>query len=84
MRTIMHQPRVALHLDRAAANPAATLPRIPEWRSFWGAIGARVNKNQHLLDAWQRDLKLKIAWALAAKLLGLALLWFLFFRGHGA
>jgi len=44
----------------------------------------RVNKNQHLVDAWRRDLKLKIAWALAAKLLGLALLWFLFFRGHGS
>jgi hypothetical protein len=34
MRAIMHQLRVALHLDRAAANPAATLLRIPEWRSF--------------------------------------------------
>jgi len=44
----------------------------------------RVNKNQHRVDAWQRDLKLKIAWALAAKLLGLVLLWFLFFRGHGS
>jgi hypothetical protein len=33
---------------------------------------------------WQRELKVKIAWALAAKLLGLILLWFLFFRGHGA
>ncbi len=30
---------------------------------------------------WRRDLKLKIAWALLAKLLGLTLLWFLFFRG---
>jgi hypothetical protein len=43
-----------------------------------------VNKNQQLIDARRRDLKLKIAWALAAKLLGLVLLWFLFFRGHGS
>jgi hypothetical protein len=28
-----------------------------------------------------KDLKVKIAWALAAKVLGLTLLWFLFFRG---
>jgi hypothetical protein len=80
----MHQVRVALHLDRAAANPAATLLRIREWRSFCAESGARVDKNQHPIDAWRRDLKLKIAWALAAKLLGLALLWFLFFRGHGS
>jgi hypothetical protein len=32
-------------------------------------------------EFWQRDLRIKIAWALAAKLLGLILLWFLFFRG---
>ncbi len=31
--------------------------------------------------AFRRDLKYKIAWAVAAKLLALALLWFLFFRG---
>jgi hypothetical protein len=43
-----------------------------------------VNKNPHLVSAWQRDLKIKIAWALAAKLLALAVLWFLFFRGHGS
>ena len=36
----------------------------------------------HLDDDWRRDLKVKIAWTLAAKLLGLILLWFLFFRGH--
>ena len=30
------------------------------------------------------DLKVKIAWALAAKLLGLTLLWFLFFRGSAS
>jgi hypothetical protein len=35
-----------------------------------------------MLDGWQRDLKVKIAWALAAKLAGLTLLWLLFFRGH--
>jgi hypothetical protein len=43
-----------------------------------------VAKNQHLIDAWRQDLKLKIVWALAAKLLGLVLLWFLFFRRHGS
>jgi hypothetical protein len=30
---------------------------------------------------WQRDLRGKIAWALAAKLAALVLLWFFFFRG---
>jgi hypothetical protein len=43
-----------------------------------------VDKNQHVVDAWQRDLRIKISWALAAKLLGLVLLWFLFFKGHGS
>jgi len=42
-----------------------------------------MDKNQPVIDAWQRQLKVKIALALAAKLLGLVLLWFLFFRGHG-
>jgi len=36
---------------------------------------------QDLRDDWRRDLNAKITWALAAKLLGLMLLWFLFFRG---
>ena len=31
---------------------------------------------------WRRDLRAKMAWALAAKLVGLFLLWFLFFRGN--
>jgi len=35
-------------------------------------------------DVWRRDLRVKITWALAAKLLGLLLLWFLFFRGSGS
>jgi hypothetical protein len=30
---------------------------------------------------WQRDLRRKIGWALAAKLAALVLLWFFFFRG---
>lgn len=38
-------------------------------------------EDERLLHFWQRDLKVKIAWALAAKVLGLTLLWFLFFRG---
>jgi hypothetical protein len=45
---------------------------------------SRVEKNQHQVDTWRRDLKRKIGWALTAKLLGLVLLWFLFFRGHGS
>jgi hypothetical protein len=32
-------------------------------------------------DDWRRDLRSKIAWALAVKLALLTLLWFLFFRG---
>jgi hypothetical protein len=36
----------------------------------------------HLDDDWRRDLKVKIAWTLAAKLLALILLWLLFFRGN--
>jgi hypothetical protein len=43
-----------------------------------------MNRNQHVIDDWRRDLRIKLAWALAAKLLGLILLWFLFFRGHGS
>jgi hypothetical protein len=40
--------------------------------------------SQDLSDARRRDLKTKILWALIAKLLGLTLLWFLFFRGNGS
>jgi hypothetical protein len=32
-------------------------------------------------DNWRHDLKTKLAWAMAAKLAGLVLLWWLFFRG---
>jgi hypothetical protein len=35
----------------------------------------------HSRDDWRRDLKTKLAWAMAAKLAGLVLLWLLFFRG---
>ena len=34
--------------------------------------------------AWRRDLGTKIAWAMAAKVLALILLWLLFFRGHAS
>jgi hypothetical protein len=34
--------------------------------------------------AWRRDLGTKIAWALVAKVLALAVLWLLFFRGRAA
>ena len=39
-------------------------------------------ETSHLDADWRRDLKVKIACTLAAKLLGLILLWFLFFRGN--
>jgi hypothetical protein len=49
------------------------------------AVGEQfVDKDPRIVDGWQRDLRKKIAWAMAAKLLGLFLLWFLFFRGHGS
>jgi hypothetical protein len=32
-------------------------------------------------EDWRRDLRVKLAWAFAAKLAVLVLLWFLFFRG---
>jgi hypothetical protein len=41
-----------------------------------------MEENPHLGEAYRRDLKIKIAWALAAKLVALMLLWFLFFRGN--
>jgi hypothetical protein len=48
----------------------------------------RITRNHHTRireqELWQRDLRIKIAWALAAKLLGLILLWYLFFRGGGS
>jgi hypothetical protein len=37
---------------------------------------------QHVGDDWRRDLRAKVIWTLIAKLLALALLWFLFFRGN--
>jgi hypothetical protein len=66
-----------------------------EWRSFWSGRDVlhnsrrrRITRNHHIRireqDHWQRDLGLKIAWALAAKLIGLTLLWYLFFRGGGS
>jgi hypothetical protein len=36
------------------------------------------------IDNWRRDLRVKITWVLIAKVLGLLMLWLLFFRGHGA
>jgi hypothetical protein len=31
---------------------------------------------------WRRSLRLRIGWALVAKLIALTLLWYLFFRGN--
>jgi hypothetical protein len=47
-----------------------------------GTRETRMVETSHLGGDWRRDLKVKIAWTLAAKLLGLILLWFLFFRGN--
>jgi hypothetical protein len=46
----------------------------------------RITRDHHIAsehELWRRDLKVKIAWALAVKLLGLILLWLLFFRSGG-
>lgn len=40
-----------------------------------------MDERQELQHDWRRDLRTKILWALLAKVLGLALLWWLFFRG---
>jgi hypothetical protein len=47
-----------------------------------GARETCMAETPHVHDDWRRDLRAKIAWTLAAKLLGLILLWFLFFRGN--
>jgi hypothetical protein len=43
-----------------------------------------MEQHQAPVLAARRELKVKIVWALAAKLVGLTLLWLLFFRGHGS
>jgi hypothetical protein len=43
----------------------------------------RINTSDQI-DDWRRDLKAKLTWALVVKLLGLILLWLLFFRGHAS
>jgi hypothetical protein len=40
-----------------------------------------MSEHSSLPREWPRDLRRKIAWTLAAKLLALMLLWALFFRG---
>jgi hypothetical protein len=35
-----------------------------------------------MIEDWRRDLRVKLTWALVVKLLGLMLLWWLFFRVH--
>ncbi|GEM_PF-4685522 len=77
--------------DAATLLEAAILSGAGEGRSFpvpvcsVDATGMlRVDENHPVVDTWQRQLKVKIVWALAAKLLALTLLWLLFFRAHGA
>jgi hypothetical protein len=68
-------------------------PRHKSWYKCYGDGGGRPIMGQgmrescmvetsHPDDDWRRNLKVKIAWTLAAKLLGLILLWLLFFRGN--
>ena len=44
----------------------------------------RTQRGESQAAAWRRDLGAKIAWTMVAKVLGLALLWLLFFRGRAA
>jgi hypothetical protein len=44
----------------------------------------RTQRDESQAAAWRRDLGAKIAWTLVAKVLGLVLLWLLFFRGHAS
>jgi hypothetical protein len=41
-------------------------------------------RGESQVSAWRRELGTKIAWTMVAKVLGLILLWVLFFRGHAA
>ena len=41
-------------------------------------------RGESQVSAWRRELGTKIAWTMVAKVLALALLWLLFFRGHAA
>jgi hypothetical protein len=66
-----------LPLEAAAQLCAGERPIIVQ-----GTGETRVVETSHLGGDWRRDLKVKIAWTLAAKLLGLILLWFLFFQGN--
>jgi hypothetical protein len=43
-----------------------------------------MTENSTSSSDWRRDLRGKIAWAIAAKLAALILLWFFFFRGSGS
>jgi hypothetical protein len=49
------------------------------------AINAlRTQRDEARGSAWRRDLGAKIAWTMVAKVLALAVLWLLFFRGHAS
>jgi hypothetical protein len=41
-------------------------------------------RGESQVSAWRRELGTTIAWTMVAKVLGLILLWVLFFRGHAA
>jgi hypothetical protein len=70
---------------RAASEPLA-MASIAKGGSGADDAPLHIQGTPHMEEnesviAFRRDLKYKIAWAVAAKLLALALLWFLFFRG---
>jgi hypothetical protein len=53
-------------------------------RALWGSAidASRIQPEEPAPHLWRRELRAKLAWALLAKALALALLWLLFFRGH--
>jgi hypothetical protein len=50
----------------------------------WALVGGNQINTPDQIEAWRRDLKAKITWALVVKFLALILLWLLFFRMHGS
>jgi hypothetical protein len=59
----------------------ATSRSFPNHRHSSINCGIKMSTPNQIED-WRRDLKVKITLALVMKLLGLILLWWLFFRGH--
>src|SRR5579872_1974817 len=77
MALIMHQVRRFVHLHLFPQHCAC------DNSSTRTGLGPRRIDTRNQPDVWRRELRVKITWALAAKLLGLLLLWFFFFRASG-